>query len=887
MTTGQRWYRRMAEAFPHEFKLAYGEEMLRDGEDAIEQIARRRGVAGLLPLLADLAVRLPVEYLNEMRQDLRYAVRALVKSPGFAVVGIVSMGLGIGLTTNIYSGEWQRLNQPLPDAANASRLAIAEAPVSYPYIEQYRKQKNLFNGVAALEVGIPFNAGGGDGTKPERIFGQLVSPDFFDVLGVSAERGRILERALDGRSGTTSVVISDRYWRRHYAGAADVIGQTLRLNGQNATIIGIAPKGFDGAATMNPADVFVPVTAPAAMVPELQNDVLHAPRARVFAALFCLAPGVTLERAETALDGITRRLDKDDPAAPPQQDKGERVVLLSAGTRVPIPRTIRPVIDGFFVVLIGLILGIACMNLATMLMARGANRGRELAIRLSIGASRWRLVRQMISEGMLLSLLGGAAGFALAVGLAALNARIPHPAGAPVPRDMALNWHGALFALVAAVVCGIGFSVAPAVQATHVAVGPALKEGAAAQLAGYRRFGLRNLAIVAQVTGSLMLLLITGFLALGLSRAAEVGSRFDLRRMILASIDPVRDGYTPQEAEAFFAKLPGRLRDAGIRGPFALAAQPPFSEDDETDASLGLTTDGSSKRIQMVAKEQVGARYFATLNQPMLEGRELSDADEWAAAGAAKDVPTPVVLNRSAAEGLFGKGEAVGKRLRNGKQAYEVVGVVGDLRSTIGIQLAIAYVPLTPKDFAQPGANGITLLVRSGGENALRGVRQAIASIDPKLTLFDVETVGEYLELSRYAMKTTMRTYGGIALFALLLSAMGLSGVTAYAVAQRSKEIGIRMALGAQKLQVLRLVLREGAALIAAGMVLGFLGALALAKALSAVLNVFAQAFQVGTNDPRLLLGVPLLLAALAVLACWIPARRAAQIEPLEALRQQ
>lgn len=888
MTMARRLYRRMAEAFPHEFKLAFGEEMLRDGQDAVEHIALRRGLAGLLPLMADLAVRLPVEYLSEMRQDLRYAARALAKSPGFALVGILSMGLGIGLATSIYSTGWQLLNQPLPGAANASRLAMAEAPVSYMYIERYREQRNLLSGVAALETGIPFNVGGNNGTKPQRVFGQLVSPDFFDVLGVNAEQGRMLDPVLDGASGTTSVVLSDRYWRSHFGGAADVVGQTLRLNGQNATIVGVAPRGFDGAATLSPSDVFVPVTASAALAPELANDVLHAPHVRPFAALFCLAPGVTLDRAEAALDGITRRLDKDDPAAPPQQDKSKRVVLMPAGTRVPIPRKMLPLIDGFYVVLFALILGIACMNLATMLIARGANRRRELAIRLSIGASRWRLVRQMISEGMLLSLLGGVAGFGLSVALNALNAQVPHPAGAPVSSAMGVSWHGALFAFVVSLICGIAFSVAPAVQATHVAVGPALKQGAAAQLAGYRRFGLRNLAIVGQVMGSMMLLLIIGFLAIGIGRGAEVGPRFDVRSMILVSFDPVRDGYTPERAAALFATLPERLRASGQVGRFALAAQPPFSGDDETDANWALAADEASKKIAVVAKDTVGAGYFAVLDEPLLAGREFTEADDRTAGSAATEVATPVILSATAARSLFATENAIGRRVRNGNQVYDVIGIAPDIRTGLGIQLPTAYLPLTAQNFVHPGRSGITLLVRTGGgADAVTGIRKAMAAIDPKLTLFDVQTLGDYLELNRYAMKTATRTYGGMALFALLLSAIGLAGVTGYAVARRKKEIGIRMALGARRLQVLRLVLREGATLIGAGMILGFLGAMALSRILSAMLTVFAQAFQVGAGDPRLVVGVPLLLAGVALLACWIPARRAAQIDPLEALRQE
>lgn len=486
-----------------------------------------------------------------------------------------------------------------------------------------------------------------------------------------------------------------------------------------------------------------------------------------------------------------------------------------------------------------------------------------------------------------MSVLGAVAGFGMAVVLNSVNARAPHPAGAPVPPELATNWPAALFALGAALVCGIGFSVAPAVQATHVAVGPALKEGAAAQLSGYRRFGLRNLAIVGQVTGSMMLLLITGFLAIGVGRAADVGPRFDVRTMILASIDPVRDGYTPEKAEALFATLPEQLRDSGEVGRFAMAAQPPFSGSDETAANLALTAEGAARKVAVVAKNTVGAGYFQVLEQPILAGREFSEADE-RGAGTAVGAATPLILSRSAARNLFAKEAAVGRQVRNGKQVYDVVGVAEDMRTAIGMELPMAYVPLTAKTFAQPGTSGITLLVRTGGsEDAAAGLRKAVASADPRLTLFDVETLGAYLEMNRYAMKTAMRTYGGIALFALLLSAMGLAGVTAYAVAQRRKEIGIRMALGARKIEVLRLVLHEGMWLIGVGLVLGFLGAMALTRILSAILTAFTQAFQIGADDPRLLVGVPLLLGILALAACWIPARRAAQVDPLEALRQE
>jgi macrolide transport system ATP-binding/permease protein len=896
MNFALRIYRQLAQAFPHDFKLAFGDDLMQLGEDTVREIAKRHGAAGLVRLIADIAIRLPIEYLSEMRQDMRYAWRALLKSPGFALVGIISMGLGIGLTTNVYGSKWALLTRELPAAANAKQLVMPDKPVSYYYIEQFRDQKSMLTGVAAMQNGVPFKVSlhGDIWAKPERVFGQLVSSDYFSVLGIEPQLGRLLSPEVDKPGDAPVVVISDRFWRSRLNSSADAVGQTLRLNGQTATIVGITPRNFGGAVSMNPSELFVPITVPATLAPELANDVLRQPNAKQFQAMMCLAPGVTIDAAEAGLDPITRRLDEQDPSAPPQADKAKRVVLLPAGTRAPIPRNLRPVIAGFFVLLMGLIMTIACMNLATMLLARGANRRKELAIRLGIGASRFRLIRQMISEGILLSLSGGAAGFALAYGLSLLNAQLPQAPRTPVAPDLALDWRAAVFAFAISVVCGIGFSLAPALQATRTDVTSALKEGSAFSLPGYRRFGLRNLAVVAQVTGSLMLLLITGFLVIGISRANNIETKFDPKTMVLVSIDPVRDGYTPEKTQALFEKLPERLRTSGTVRSFALAAQPPFASDDE---NVQLTAEESARVQQSVARETVGAGYFAALNEPMLAGREFEELDgrsidqqnqPGGSHAVAMPAVRPAILNESAARGFFGKGNAIGRSVRDNQGSHEVVGVVRDLKDGIGVSQPIIYVPLTRRDFVQPPAGGITILVRTGGEtDALSGIRSVIASIDPDLLLFDVETLNEYLELSRSVMRSALRTYGGIGLFGLVLSAVGLAGVTGYAVAQRRREIGIRMALGARKGQVLRLVLREGAALIGVGTVLGFLGAVAMAKILSAVTSAFADAFKIGTNDPRLLVGAPLLLAALAMLACYLPARTAAKVDPLIALRQE
>lgn len=891
MNFWHRAYRRLALAFPHEFKLAYGDEMLLTGEDALDDVARRHGIAGLLRLLFDLAWHLPVEYLSEMRGDLRYAVRTLLRSPGFAFVGILSMGLGIGLTTNIYSSSWKLLARSLAGVAAPARLVTAEAPVSYDYLAQFREQRSLFSGVAAVMPGVQFNLGLPDRTgRPERVFGQIVSSDYFTVLGLAPQFGRLFSAA-DDKPGNNGVVITDRFWRSRLHANPDVIGQSIRINGQTAIIVGITPRKFDGALSPNPSEIFVPATVPAVMAPELANDVLHQRNNRAFAMLARLAPGVTIDQAEAALDGITRRLDQLDPMAPPQDSTAKRVVLLYAGTSVPIPRQFKPLVMGFYIVLMGVVIAIACLNLATMLMARGANRRRELAIRLGVGASRFRLIRQMISEGILLSLLGSVAGLGLAYGLFQLNDHVRVPAGAPLPPDRSLDGHAILLAFVLAIVCGVAFSIAPAFQSTKTDVATALKEGAALQLSGHRRFGMRNLAMGAQVAGSLMLLLITGFLVLGILSSNSLDTNFDQRTMVFLSLDPVRDGYPPDKAQAFFDQLPDRLRASGSLSAFALSAQAPFlSTGDQDDHPMTVQ---DSKVQRGIAPETVGAGYFAALREPILEGREFNEHDARyetlpAAGGSVPAVAMPVLLNQKAAQALFGHASPIGKHLRDDRRTYEVIGVVPDLKDATGIIQPTSYLPLTLRDFAQPPAGGITIIARAhSAAEALRSVRAVVASADPNLTVFNVETLPEFLEQNRAAMRTALRTFAGIGLFGLILSAIGLAGVTAYAVAQRRTEIGIRMALGARRTQVLGLVLREGFWLIASGLLVGFLGAVVLARALSAITSEFADAFRVGTNDPRLLLGAPLLLAALALLACYVPARRATRVDPLAALRQE
>ncbi len=761
------------------------------------------------------------------------------------------------------------------------------AAVSYYTIEQFREQKSLFTGVAAFETGIPFNVTfqGDLNGKPERVFGQLVSPDYFSVLGVRAQRGRVLSTAVDRPGDTPVVVISDRFWRNRLHSSPNALGQILHLNGQFATIVGITPTDFNGALSVNPSELFVPITAPAALAPELANDVLHQRNAKEFLAMMCLAPGVTMESAEAGLDAITRRLDEQDAASPARADKGRRVTLLPAGTRVPIPRKLKPALIGFFVALMGLVITLACMNLANMLMARGANRRKELAIRLSVGASRFRLIRQMMSEGILLSLLSGVAGFALACGLAVLNAHFRPPMTVPEETNFSLDWRAGVFAFSLAIVCGIGFSLAPALQATKADLTPALKEGSALQLPGYRRMGLRNVLMVAQVAASLMLLLMTGFLVMGISKGSSMQTKFDPNTMILLSLDPVRDGYAPEKAQALFEKLPERLKTAGSVRSIALAAQAPFTSEVEPTQLSAEDAPGSSPVLQPVLEETVGAGYFATLHEPMLAGREFVEQDQRGQADASKALPA--VLNESAAHRLFGNENAIGRRVRDDKQSYEVVGVVGDSKDVQGFSQSIIYLPLTLRDFARPSAGGITILVRSeAGTDALGAIQNEIALIDPNLNIFHVQRWGRTWIAAGPRCGSRSKPMAELECLAWcwLLSGSPELRRTRLRKGARRSQSARHWSLATQ---VLGLILREGTALVGVGTVLGFLGAEALAKIVSALASLLVDALRVGTNDARLLVGTPLLLAAVAMLACYVPARRAAQMDPLKALREE
>jgi predicted permease len=880
-----RLYRALARSFPHEFLMLYGQDLERLGEDAAPEIWRRHGAKGLLRLLADIALRLPAEYLSELRGDVRYALRMLVKSPGFTAVGIISLALGIGVCSLFFSEFNAVLFHPLVGVSSPGTLRALDTLVPYPYFERYRDQPEV--SAAAFNGPVPFSvaAEGSKVEKSERVSGDLVSPEYFSVLGMKPLLGRLFRADTEKSGSPPVVVVSERFWQTHLHSNADAIGGTLRVNGQPATIVGVAPKNFFGVWPMTRADLFVPVTSGSSIAPELAGDALQQRDIGAFRVVMRLAHGAKPSAMEAFLDVITQRLD-DEKRSPNRDRDSRHVHLLSVNGYVPVPPAERVVVFTFISVLLGLILSLACTNLANLLLARSSERRKEIAIRLSIGAGRFRLLRQLLTESVILSLGGGVVGFVFSYWLASIVWARKFPVPFPLDANFRPDFTVFLLALAVAVLAGIAFGLAPALHITRTDVATTLKEGSVTPLRGYRRFGLRNLLVAYQVAGSLTLLLITGFIVLGFGKTARIDPGFETSNLTLFQLDPIHDGRSESQIATLYKELPERLSRRPTVRAVTLAEAAPFGE---MMAVPNIRFSAPGPRDEVLRngiRQRIGIKYFATLGIAPVRGREFTGVDQQPTSGA-----IPALVNQTAAHEFFGDDGPLDRTIRDDQLSYTVIGVVPDIKS--GFMMAkpvpTVFVPLKAgSPHARPAQQGATLIVRGGASlDTIADVRDAIASLDPSLTVFNVGTIDERLDQFNSIVQLSATIYLGIGIFGLILASIGLAGVTAYAVARRRKEIGIRMALGAQSSQVLRLVMKEGAALVVIGSALGFVGASLISRTLSSFSSELAEVLGSSVRNPLLLIGAPLLLATLAMLACYLPARRLARIDPLAALRDE
>jgi predicted permease len=830
--------------------------------------------------------------MDQIASDLRFAFRMIAKSPGFSAVIVLTLGLGIGANTAIFTLLDQVMLRPLPVKA-PQELVLLDGPgmfsghtendhtFSYPMYLMLRDQGGAaFDGLIAR---YPADATLGFKGRTERVQVEAVSGNYFDVLGVKPAIGRAFTPADDRTPGAHPLVmLTHGFWTRRFASDASIVGQTLSLNGNPMTVIGVAPESFQGVEVGRVVDVFLPVTMKAALTPTW--DELLDWRSRWLNVFGRVPSGRSREQATAAINVVYAQALQEDvktlthyPAERRAQFLAKKVALLPGGSGVS---DLRNRVTTPLVVLmgmVGLVLLIACANVANLLMARATARQKEVAIRLSLGASRGRLVRQLLVESVVLSLLGAAAGALLATWTGDLLLRALPFENATRVLHSEPDLRVGLFTLVVSVITGITFGLAPALQLTRPGVAGTLKDEAASVIGGAAG-RLRRGLVVAQVALSLLLLVGAGLFARSLYNLRALDPGFEPERLVVFSLDPALSGYDEARVQSFAQRLQEELR--GVPG--VKDAAPAMS-------SL-MTNSVWSRTVKIEGRERkegedwnpqvnaVAPGFMDTVGFERVAGRDFAVTD---AAGA----PKVAIVNQAFARFFFGGESPVGRRLGWGRESdrfdMEIVGVMKDARvnNMRDDVPRMVYVPLAQQDRVP----GFAFYVRTNLPEAsvIPSVRQATARLDPQIPIYDLKTMETEISESLFVERMVAALSAGFGLLATLLAAVGLYGVMSYSVARRTREIGIRLALGAPRERVLKMVLREVAVLGAWGLGLGLPLSLALSRFVS------AQLFGLPPRDPLTLLAATVLLACVTVLAGLVPARRAMRVDPMLALRYE
>jgi predicted permease len=881
-----RIYRAFIRAFPVEFAQAHGIDLANMTEDVVRDVVRRQGRARLLlmapRLFGDLILRIVAEHWRDARRDIRHTVRLLGRAPGFTAAAVLCLAIGTGLTAAMYSQVQSTILADLPGAVREPATLIrADRLVSGPDYEDLREGSGGYARLAGYVGLVPATLEFEYGGQRHRVWSHVATPNYFEVLGIRPATGRLFgsEEHVDG---TTSVVLGERLWRTYFGKKPSIVGESLRVNGQLVTVIGVASPDFVGPSPMaDAAELWVPTTASPRIAPEL-NTWRDRRVARV-QIVGRLEPGVSLDRAELALETVARGIEQIHGGRD-QRTSESLMRVLPGGRMFPIrdedlPRTI-----GFPLVLASLVLLMACGNVANMMLARGASRYREFAIRLALGAGRGRVVRQLVTESVMLSVLGSVAAAAVAVGLLSLFELMRSVIPEYVQFEVRFHWPAYLAAVVVATISTIFFSMAPAFRASRLDIQTSLRTDSVSGMPTRRRFGLRNLVIYQQVAVSMVLILVTGFVVVGWHRASAVDLGFNPSQLYFVSIDPIRDGFSPRQTAQAIDRIHDRLGALPGVANVAVAQTVPLALS-SADLLISVRADmaGGTQSLGTARIDRVGAGFFETVGTAVVRGRTFTESDQ-------SNDGRAVVVNETMAARAWPDSDPIGQRIELGDDTWEVIGVVADIRSAFPLAptLPAVYQPVTPGGFAYPTKNGVTIAVRTlAGVDGPTVLWNGVRSIAPGLTVVEIRPLTREVDQALFLTRLTTYTYGGMGVFGLILATVGLAGVTAYAVARRTREIGIRMALGASRSHVLWLVLREGTAIVLAGTGTGFVLALMLARALSGVVEGLAQTTRTSVSDPVLLIGGPGLLVGLALIACYVPARRSTRLDPMIALRSE
>jgi predicted permease len=834
--------------------------------------------------------------MDDLLPDLRYALRTLAKSPGFTSVVVLTLALGIGANTAIFTlmdqvlfrflpveqpGRLVVLDGPGPFSGSSHNHSDTLTPLSHPMFMELRDKSSVFSGVLA-EFTTPLHVAVGAHT--EKVDGVLVSGTFFDVLGLRPAAGRLLTPDDDRTPGAHPVaVLSHGFWTRRFAADPKIVGQGLLVNGQHMTVVGIAPAGFHGVEVGESLDVFVPLMMQPQVIPTWTRG-LNDWRVRWLTVMARLKPGVSVEQAKASVNVLYGQLLLEDLArieTKSQRFRTEfpkkRLELLPGGRGVSGLRDQSKTPLLMLMGMVGLVLLIACANVANLLLARASSRQKEIALRLALGASRGRLVRQLLVECVLLALAGGALGIAFSVWTADLLLRALPFEGAARVLSPDPDLRVGLFALVLSVLTGVVFGLVPALQSTRPDLAPTLKNESGTLMGGSAPFRFRKGLVVAQVALSLLLLIGAGLFTRSLMNLRQLDPGFEPQKLLALSVDPSLNGYPLERRLALLEQIQDDIAaEPGVRSvSLAEGALMTDSHNSSTVTVEGYEPkDGENLNPDLNA---VGTQFFSTLGIPLLAGRDFTDADRTGA-------PKVAIVNETFARYFFGDKDPRGRRIGFGRGAstdIEIVGLVkdgktGSLREK---PLRFVYLPFTQR--AQVG--GMTFYARTSVDplGLAPRLRAIVQKADATLPVTDLKTMGAQINESLLVDRLVAALSASFGLLATLLAAVGLYGVMSYAVSLRTREIGVRVALGADRKTVLLMVLKEVAVLAVIGVAIGLPSGYTLGRL------VETQLFGLTARDPLTFVVATVTLLLTAFLAGYLPAMRATRVPPMTALRYQ
>jgi len=817
--------------------------------------------------------------MSTFLNDVRYGLRMLSKSPGFTFIAVFALALGIGANTTIFSLINGLLLRPLVGVNEPERLVAVYTSdyssglygsSSYPDYADFRDEAKAFEGLAAYTDAVASLTGD---DEPQRLRGESVTGNFFKVLGVRAAAGRTLvpedERTA---SGNPVVVISHNLWQRRFNSDPSLVGRTITLDGRAHTVVGIAAENFRGLHLGMPPEFWLPMPTPE-NEPEARGN-------RGLEIVGRLKADATVEEASAQLKTIFARLAQDFPdtnkGTLDRPDEPRPVTVLQERRTGPQQRKAISTLTGMLMAMVGLVLLIACANVANLLLARASARRREIAIRMALGSSRWRLVRQLLTESLCLALLGGLGGLLLTLWTSDFLPKF-FPAEDAGGLDLSMDWRVLGFTLGLSLLTGILFGLAPALQASRPNLLSALKDDTGAtEVRGFGRFGMRNALVVLQVALSLVLLICAGLFMRSLRAASTADPGFKAENVLLARMELRGAEMKPEQGQIFFRQVQeGVSAIPGVRSASLMLVVPVSGGGMRRSVQIEGYEPKPNEDTELNANI-VSPNYFATMGIPLVQGREFNTDD---AAGR----PGVIIVNEELARRYFPGQNPLGKRIKTDSEGpyLEIVGVARNAkyRRLREEPLPFFYTPL-----AQDYTGRMTLLVRTDGDDPLKvlpAVRSELKSLNKNVTLYGINTlsahVNEALSADRM-IAVLLSVFGGAA---LLLAAVGLYGVMSYAVARRTHEIGVRMALGAQGSDIMKLILRQGMILVLVGGAVGLAAAFAVTRLMSSLL------YGVSTTDPLTFAGITVLLTGVALLACYIPARRATRVDPLIALRYE